>query len=629
MIHAHFDGTSHLAHEIADVIFKNNAFMNQLKNCLGVATFVCFALLQANAATIYLADSATGDGSGNSPSNRQSVSAYNNTGGAHAGDTLSLAGTITTYLIIGANGPPPAGTLGNPITVLWESGAKLSQPAGSLIQCGGSHFIVFDGGANGIIENTDNGSGLGNQMAVYGINASGSDNLEVKNLTFRNFFVPSGDPLSLPPLTFSSNGALYMNGYGSNISIHNCSFSNICWILYLGGGSGSGVNIYSNNFVNYDHAIASLGDHMSNVNIFNNHFGSTAIWDSGTNNYFHHDGIHIFFGSGSTLQNVKIYNNLFDGDWGENNTAHIFAEGDFSHNNPDSEQYFTIYNNVFIQPTNSHALNNGFLSGWGSSWRIFNNTFVGANVYNQNAMSIGGTNTMFVNNLVQYVDTFVSITGPTNGMIISNNVYAVYGAGGNPPFSINGVSPIYNFAAWQVVVVDANSSYSSAASVNADGTIPSGSPAIGAGANLSSIFTTDYTGATRTAPWTIGAYQYGIAQTGSALSVTPANQDFGAVAVGTTTNQNMIVQNIGGGMLTGSASVAAPFSIVSGGTYNLAAGQSQPVTVSYSPTATGTNVQTVTFSGGAGASAPLIGTAVLPPPVVMPPGNLQAFPVGQ
>jgi hypothetical protein len=51
-----------------------------------------------------------------------------------------------------------------------------------------------------------------------------------------------------------------------------------------------------------------------------------------------------------------------------------------------------------------------------------------------------------------------------------------------------------------------NSSYTKAIVVNADGTLPSGSPAIGAGANLSGIFTTDYAGNPRIGPWTIGAY---------------------------------------------------------------------------------------------------------------------------
>src|SRR5208282_2757480 len=150
-------------------------------------------------------------------------------------------------------------------------------------------------------------------------------------------------------------------------------------------GSGSGINIYSNNFANYDHAIAGLGDHMSNVSIYCNHFGSTANWDTGTNNYYHHDGIHIFYGGGSTLSGLQIYNNRFDGDWGNNNTAHIFAEGDFTHANPNSISNVEIYNNVFLQWPGD-TLNNGFVCGGGPDWAFYNNTFLGTAVYNSNAI---------------------------------------------------------------------------------------------------------------------------------------------------------------------------------------------------------------------------------------------------
>jgi len=51
--------------------------------------------------------------------------------------------------------------------------------------------------------------------------------------------------------------------------------------------------------------------------------------------------------------------------------------------------------------------------------------------------------------------------------------------------------------------------------------------------------------------------------------------------------------------------VPTPFSVVSGGTYSLGAGASQVVTVRYSPTVVATNNQTVTFTGGAGATRPV------------------------
>ena len=55
------------------------------------------------------------------------------------------------------------------------------------------------------------------------------------------------------------------------------------------------------------------------------------------------------------------------------------------------------------------------------------------------------------------------------------------------------------------------------------------------------------------------------------------------------------------------ATANAPFSIVSGGTYNLSGGQSQTVTVRFSPTSSGTFASNVIFTGGAGASVTVTG----------------------
>jgi len=64
--------------------------------------------------------------------------------------------------------------------------------------------------------------------------------------------------------------------------------------------------------------------------------------------------------------------------------------------------------------------------------------------------------------------------------------------------------------------------------------------------------------------------------------------------------------------LSGSASVAAPFSMVSGGGYSLAANQGQLVTLRYSPASPGTNRAVVSFTGGGGASVTVNGVSYVP-----------------
>jgi Subtilase family/Fervidolysin N-terminal prodomain/Cep192 domain 4 len=104
------------------------------------------------------------------------------------------------------------------------------------------------------------------------------------------------------------------------------------------------------------------------------------------------------------------------------------------------------------------------------------------------------------------------------------------------------------------------------------------------------------------------------------ISVTPSSIDFGGVAVGSSIDKNITVKNTGGGILAGSASANAPFSIISGGTYNLSGGQSQTVNVRFAPTSAGSFASNVNFTGGAGASVTVSGfttavNAITPNPV--------------
>jgi len=102
--------------------------------------------------------------------------------------------------------------------------------------------------------------------------------------------------------------------------------------------------------------------------------------------------------------------------------------------------------------------------------------------------------------------------------------------------------------------------------------------------------------------------------TNPVASVSPGSLNFGTVRVGSSSNLTLTVRNAGGGTLSGSASVASPFSIVSGATYSLASNASQVVTIRYAPTQTGNNSQTASFTGGGGAIAAVSGSAwtVLP-----------------
>jgi hypothetical protein len=84
------------------------------------------------------------------------------------------------------------------------------------------------------------------------------------------------------------------------------------------------------------------------------------------------------------------------------------------------------------------------------------------------------------------------------------------------------------------------------------------------------------------------------------ISVTPASQDFGTVAVGGSAQRTFTVRNTGGGTLTWRVSAYAPFSVVSGSPFSLVAGASQVVAVRFSPTANGSSIGTIDFTSNGG-----------------------------
>jgi hypothetical protein len=79
------------------------------------------------------------------------------------------------------------------------------------------------------------------------------------------------------------------------------------------------------------------------------------------------------------------------------------------------------------------------------------------------------------------------------------------------------------------------------------------------------------------------------------LAVSPASLDFGTIAVGSTASLTVSVSNPGGVQASVTASAGAPFS-VSATSFNLAAGGSQSITITFAPASAGSFQGTATFS---------------------------------
>jgi len=434
-----------------------------------------------------------------------------------------------------------------------------------------------------------------------------------------------------------------------------------------GGGSFNNLRIGYVNFGTVNNpganqALIYLGT-GNNLEIDHNFAYLTGAVDAG----FHVDAF-----TGNGYDQNQIHDNILYTPTTSGNPS-IGADG-FVMSGSGASGGFTISNNVIISyRVSNYALgqhSDGWQTSGGSYIKIVNNLILGfgdISIYGGcwgNAVSGGNhcfNNVRYLNNIVDSIDNtpagainvaadqaagsyFTNIwifnniarSGPTasaqpiqwasgdrsgtwTGNACSNNICICPSgtAGVRYDYSIpNGNNVKFTDAQCTSLFV----SYVASGTNNNFHLTASASSLIGQGANLYSAFTYDKEDHSRpsSGAWDIGPYAYGSSggggNTNPVVLVSPASLDFGTVLTGLGTNLTLTVQNTGGGTLTGSASVTAPFQIISGGTYNLGSNQTQTVTVKFNPTAAGTYNQAINFTGGNGTSANLTGVAyaVLP-----------------
>jgi hypothetical protein len=521
----------------------NSQFNNFQKTIfLSILLFGFFGLAKSSlAADFYVGQSGSGSTGTSACSDPYAVSWFNTSGNwanpkvsgkVGPGDMVHLCGIFTgsggSTMLTAQN----SGSAGNVITILFETGAKLSAPywsgSNGALNIANKNYLVVDGGTDGVIEATANGTALANKQTSRGIVASGSTFSTVKNIAISNMYVHDNVANSndTAPDQTNINAVAFLNA--NNFTIDNIVAHDAGWAL---NGWGNNITISNCDISNIDHGVAfGPSGTVSGINIFGNHFHNYVNWDT-TSNSFHHDGIHMWGGlqaGGAATDRVNganIYNNTFDGDSGVNITAHIFLE--------EQIQNVNIFNNTIIVPAN-RTMNavwlegrsdagDSYASGHGVSNAVYNN-------YVKAGQVSGGGAALFTryqdsvsvkNNILVGGGTSISLqngtTIATSG--INSNVYAVMGSGNS--FGWAGSLDTDNFATWQNALPagsgqDSNSWAGILANikVNANGTLQTGSPAIGAGANLTSLGITalnsDKSAASRpsTGAWDIGAFEY-------------------------------------------------------------------------------------------------------------------------
>ena len=451
---------------------------------------------------VYVAQNQSGTGSGGDCADAKAVSFFNDAGnwGTGAGQigpgvTVALCGTISSELT--AQG---SGTAANPITLAFQSGAKLSQPAcsGACLTISNRSYITVDGGSNGMIENTANGSGLANQIASNGIYAHDCNNCTIENLTIENIYqhTSSSDTNG----NAQSTGGIDMSG-SSNILIRNDTIHDVGTAVYdAPGASDTNIQVADNNIydINWGFGLArqSSGGTIGPVYMYGNHVHDWGNWDT-TSDVFHHNGIYCFTGgSVSTLPHytgIYVYDNVFDGSDSNNGTTMVWpggSPGGSETTNPacaDSTTPWYIFNNVF-NPTGATP-GDGELYPTCCINHIYNNTLIAPSSSSGFLLvsEYGGTLDM-ANNLFDRADTLVDVDTSTIAFSPAPD-YDFFANGGGSAFECAGTHGFPSgFTNWQSCSHGDShgTAYSGTFTLNSDGSLPSGSPALGAAENLTS-----------------------------------------------------------------------------------------------------------------------------------------------
>ena len=383
-------------------------------------------------ADIYVSQNGAGDGT--AAFNSKSIAWLNsNWASISAGDTIHLVGTLTTRLVVSKSG-----ISGNPITLLFETNAMFEAavwPIAGAISASGKSNIVIDGGVNGLIRNTDNGTLLGNQADSIGIRGDHLLNFVVKNLTITNMYKH-----------IRGRGDWLRHGEcvditGSSLTVQSCHFGDGDTLLSIttepdgtstNWATSRDWNVKQNDFTRFNHGFnfgtAAPYTIIDGVLIESNRMDYLSAWDETGSTQLHLDAI-IFIAEGKVSgtnspafysSNVVIRANYIGPNVGTNNTSGIFCDTYFAN----ACTKWSIYNNLF---TYNSKWNNGCLNILGTDVLIANNTFIGvAGSTPNNGTGIAiklGSGCTIINNVFSLNGTVLA--GQDNGRpdFIDYNVY--------------------------------------------------------------------------------------------------------------------------------------------------------------------------------------------------------------
>jgi hypothetical protein len=525
--------------------------------------------IEAQDTTYYIAQNATGGNTGSSCANARSAAWFNTpanwgtgAGQIGPGTTVHLCGTLTGI----ANGNvlqfKGSGAQGNPVTLLFETGAVVQAPYCSSTGCidlNGQSHITIDGGTdcgklsggmgpttpcNGTIRNTLAGSSgqacpggacayqlpdwVGASSLIY--SGGNPTDIEIRNLTLGPVYVRS---TTTNMEGMATTGIVFNYGLPQNIRVHNN--------VMFSGGKLILVN-WPDNITGNQSAFYFYGNSMTD-----------QCWAIGM-------GVNTSGSAGSTITDIQIHDNEISNwtNWAPDvNSRHGNGTMLFNYNSAGTgtigDSGSNIYNNYLYGDLTGGLLASspsGFLSCQDNCVNVnfFNNrvvdTCTGQNPSRSCGTPIyfngpGGGGQVVVNNTLEKSNAgaFIAMIGATAPVTVKNNVFS---NGSYPMYVLPNSYPVvsdyndaYNFRDWictntaagpptcltlaQVQAQHGQDTHSSSGNPNLDanGKLQAGSAAIGLGTNLTSLgitgLNTDAGGNPRPAvgAWDAGAFQLG------------------------------------------------------------------------------------------------------------------------
>jgi hypothetical protein len=488
-------------------------------------------------AKFFVAQSQTGTGDGSSCANASDIGVLSTPMDWTPGNIIGLCGTITsTITALGS------GTSRNPIIVYWEPGAIVEAPvcsgsgdgASGCVDIHGHSNITLNGGSNGIVESTANGTALAHHTNyVDGVYAEDCSGCTIENLAIQNMYVEGSGSNDCSADPQGNVGIWYS---GSNTTITHDTFANEAdgAMLATIGPSDTNMVISHNTFTNVGTGMnwvsnTNGGGNAGPILFDHNTLKDFSLWDTGARDCYHQDGIHCWDGVGFTPTHygagMFIYDNVESGmDSTANANGYTFMEGGSGADATvcaDSTSPIYAFNNVL-----SGIGSNGLLGIFSGEPIALNNTFLGGSSSSGACWSANSdaVNAEFENNAVQGCGNLMANTKASTYATgqPDHNQYAHGGA--NAFVCAISFFTFSSFANWQSCSrsslgggsgAETSSSTHTSLALNADGSPRGGSPVIGAGANLTRLCTgnlrplcTEINGTARpaTGAWDAGAY---------------------------------------------------------------------------------------------------------------------------